>query len=60
MTLDVRVAAQAAEATVGHLEWRAAETTADLERRVDDFEAQKRTIEDALMVVGQQNARSSH
>jgi hypothetical protein len=37
-----------AEATVGHLEWRAAEATADLERRVNEFDAQKRSIEEAL------------
>jgi hypothetical protein len=38
-----------AEETVGHFERRAAETTAYLERRVNDVEAQKHTIEHALI-----------
>jgi chaperonin cofactor prefoldin len=38
-----------AEATVGQLERRAAETAADLERRVNEFDAQKRTIDGALV-----------
>ena len=54
--LDARVATLAeheqvlrhAEETVGHLERRAADAAADLERRVDDFQSQKRTIEQAL------------
>lgn len=54
--LDARIAtltqqAQAlahAEETVGHLERRAAEATARLERRVDAFDTQKRSVEQAL------------
>ena len=37
-----------AEATVGDLERRAAETTAHLERRVNDFDARERTFEKVL------------
>ena len=38
-----------AEETVGRLEHRASETTTQLERRVNDFDAQKQTIEQALV-----------
>jgi chromosome segregation ATPase len=37
-----------AEETIGRLEHRATETTSRLERRVNDFETQKQTIEQAL------------
>ena len=54
--LDARVATLAeheqvlrhAEETVGHLERRAADAAADTRTRVDDFQSQKRTIEQAL------------
>ena len=37
-----------AEATVGRLEHRAVETSAQLDRRVGEFDAQKQTVEEAL------------
>ena len=37
-----------AEATVGRLEHRAVETTAQLDRRINDFDTQKRAVEQAL------------
>jgi chromosome segregation ATPase len=37
-----------AEATVGRLEHRAVETTAQLDRRINDFDTQKQTVEEAL------------
>jgi DNA repair ATPase RecN len=40
-----------AEATVGRLEHRAVETTAQLDRRVNDFDTQKQTFEQALAEV---------